>query len=145
MKFRGRLADARLLGQLFAETMQPQVGEMPAVLLPVPLHPQRVRERGFNQAVELARPLARMFGWPLARRAVRRVKPTLHQTGLGAAERERNVRGAFVVDKLPGRRLIIIDDVVTTGATVFELAKTLRRAGAEHVEVWSLTRTVPND
>lgn len=143
LKFNGRLANARLLGQLWARQLGPRlINEPRAALLPVPLHPRRLRERGFNQALELVRPLARRLDWPLYLQAVRRIKPTAHQIGLSMDERRANLRAAFEVMRLPGKRVVIVDDVVTTGATVYELARMLRRAGAEHIEVWSLARTV---
>ncbi|WP_156782576.1 ComF family protein [Acidihalobacter yilgarnensis] len=141
-KFRGRLANARLLGELLRRAALEDGRVPPPLLIPVPLHPQRLRTRGYNQAVELARPLARTFGAHLDVDCVRRLRATLPQMSLPAARRRANVRGVFAMRA--GRRLTgsvaIIDDVMTTGATVEELARVLRRAGASSVEVWSFAR-----
>lgn len=114
---------------------------MPHYLLPVPLHPERLRERGYNQALELARPLSRILGIPIAHRLCTRRRATLAQTSLDGGERRRNLRGAFLpsLGEMP-RHVAIIDDVVTTGTTVEELARTLRLAGVEVVEVWACAR-----
>jgi ComF family protein len=112
-------------------------------LVAVPLHPRRLRERTFNQADEIARPIARILG--LARRSgsVRRALHTGAQTGLSRAERLVNLERAFrVTCRLHGARIAIVDDVVTTGATVNALAAALKEAGACHVEAWSVARTV---
>lgn len=112
-------------------------------LVPVPLHRRRRRERGFNQAAALAEGLGRAAGRPVLRRALVRVRPTLPQSGDGAARR-RNVRGAFAVRgasrAVQEKRLLLIDDVFTTGATVEECARVLRRAGAAAVGVYTLAR-----
>lgn len=109
-------------------------------LLPVPLHPWRHAARGFNQALELARPLARRSGLPLLT-ITRRVRRTRPQTGLTAAERRRNLRGAFsVTRRLPCRHPLIVDDVMTTGETCSQLARVLLAAGAEDVSVLTAAR-----
>jgi ComF family protein len=108
--------------------------------VPVPLHRSRLRTRGFNQALELARPLARCLRRPLLTRACVRIRATRPQSSLDtAAERRRNVAGAFRVCRpLHGvARLAIVDDVLTTGATVQELARSLRAAGVGQVLVWA--------
>jgi ComF family protein len=144
LKYHGQLTPARLLGELLAEAMP--AGELPGLLLPMPLHDSRLRERGYNQATELARPLARRLRLPLEHDLVRRQKATTMQKGLSAAERQKNVKQAFAVDmaryEALGRplRVTIIDDVVTTGATVESLARALRKAGVSEVEVLALTR-----
>lgn len=140
LKYRARLDHARLLGELLVHAVRQTDAPRPELLIPVPLHPRRLRERGFNQALELARPLARALNLPLARRGCRRVRATPRQTDLNARERRGNVRGAFSAGRVAGRRVAIVDDVVTTGHTVAELARTLRQAGAVHVQVWSAAR-----
>lgn len=143
LKYRGRLAHARLLGQLWAETL-PAPAPPPELLLPVPLHPARLRERGFNQSLELARPLARRLGVPVAATLVRRTIPTAPQQGLRGRERRRNVRHAFELAPAliadPPRSVALVDDVMTTGSTAGEIARLLKRAGARRVEVWVLAR-----
>jgi ComF family protein len=120
------------------------------IVVPVPLHRRRFLARRFNQSAELARVLGRLSGLPFAPDAVRRVKKTRQQVGLGAREREDNVRGAFRVPpeaeiKVRGRQVLVIDDVYTTGATVSAVARALRRCGAEAVDVLTFARVLPGD
>lgn len=114
-----------------------------ALLVPVPLHPVRLRSRGFNQALLLARPLGRALGLPVAPRALRRIRRTQAQPGLGAAERRVNLAGAFVVchpATVSGRHVVLVDDVLTTGATANACAGALRAAGASRVDVYTAGR-----
>lgn len=142
VKFHGRLNHARLLGQLLADAVQDHAPSVPQVLIPVPLHPARLASRGYNQSLEMARVVARALDLPVDFRCCRRVLHTPPQTGLDEPARRRNIRGAFAAQiPLPWRRVVILDDVVTTGSTVSELALVLRRAGAESVEVWAVART----
>jgi ComF family protein len=140
LKFGRRLAVARTLGRLLAERLQDH-SPRPDVLLPVPLHPRRYRERGFNQSAEIAEALSRHLGIPMNTTLCTRIRQTPAQAGLSARARRGNLRGAFGVSKtrLPAH-IAIIDDVVTTGTTVNELARTLRRAGVVYLQVWSLAR-----
>jgi ComF family protein len=140
LKFNGRLAQARLLGELMADWLGSVVESPPAQLIPVPLHADRLRERGFNQAVELARPIARKFGLSLNLHGVRRVLATSPQSDLSRKQRLKNIRGAFEVLQSVSGYVVIVDDVMTTGSTADELAKTLLRAGAERVDVWVCAR-----
>ena len=142
MKFEASLASAKTLGVLLAEAVATTGARLPDALVPVPLHAQRLRERGFNQAAELARCVAKRVDRPILVRACRRVRATRAQSGLvGLAERRRNVAGAFRVDgSLAGySRVAIVDDVLTTGATVEALARALRAAGVAQVMVWVCT------
>ena len=144
LKFRRRLSHARLLGNLMADYLERRLDsdEHPDLLLPVPLHPRRLRERGFNQAIELARPIAQRFNIPLFHSACRRTRVTPLQTGLSALERRRNLRNAFTLSRFGHRDYVaIIDDVVTTGSTTNELARVLKRSGVARVEVWCACRT----
>lgn len=118
----------------------------PTWLLPVPLSADRARERGYNQAWELTRRLARTLRCPADARLLLRVKDTLHQLALPVERRAANVRGAFAVeprrrDELRGRVVAVVDDVVTSGATVAEISRVLLQAGAAQVQVWMLART----
>jgi len=118
----------------------------PDWILPVPLSRERLRERGFNQAWELARRLGRRRGVPASASLLQRVRDTAHQIGKSREQRERNLRDAFWVDDRRGRRLAgghvaLVDDVMTTGATVHAAALALRRAGARAVDVWVVART----
>lgn len=142
LKFRGRLAPAHVLGGLMARRLARRAEPLPELLVPVPLWDARLRRRGYNQALELGRELARMLSLRLAPLAARRVRATLEQTRLDAAARRRNVRGAFVVDAgaVRGRHVALLDDVVTTGATIAELARAMRAAGAARIEAWAAAR-----
>lgn len=118
------------------------------LVVPVPLHWRRFLGRRFNQSAELARHLAADLGAPYRPEVTTRARRTRRQVGLGARAREDNVRGAFRVPEehkpaLHGRRVLIVDDVLTTGATASALARTLKRAGAAHVDVLTFARVVP--
>lgn len=140
LKFNGRLTNARLLGELMADWLASVVEVAPDHILPVPLHNSRLRQRGFNQAVELARPIASQFGLPLNLRAVKRIRETPPQSDLSRKQRLKNIKGAFeVLHPLKGH-VVIVDDVMTTGSTADELARTLLKAGADSVEVWVCAR-----
>lgn len=139
-KFSGDLAAGRTLSLLW--TAAPHPAELPQAIMPVPLHPSRLRQRGYNQALELAKPLAKSLGVPLLRDALQRTRATGAQTELAAVQRRRNVRGAFAVcnrDALP-EHIAVLDDVFTTGATLGECARVLKRAGVTRVDVWALAR-----
>ena len=113
--------------------------------MPVPLHPARLREREFNQAERLARRLSAAMGIPLNTRLLQRVIPTQTQTLLSRAERLANVRRAFALRGAPalqGERIVLIDDVFTTGATTSACARVLRGAGAGQVSVWTVARGI---
>lgn len=138
LKYRHRLALAGFL----ADALLPLVPSENAVLLPMPLHVRRLRERGFNQAVEVARPLARAAGLPLELGAVGRVLNTAPQASLPWKARRVNMLGAFRCDaSFTGKTVIVVDDVMTTGATLDELARTLKRHGAARVENLVVART----
>jgi len=125
-----------------ADWIGPQDGPRPELLVPVPLHAERIRERGFNQAIEIARIVGRRMQIPVAARAAVRYRATPPQVDLPREQRLRNLRGAFSVEIPPGiRHVALVDDVVTTGATTSELARVLKRAGAETVEAWAIART----
>lgn len=120
------------------------------VVVPVPLHWRRFFWRQFNQSAELARTIASLSGVPFAPAAVRRVKRTRQQVGLGQREREDNVRAAFSVPPeaeidIRGRRVLVVDDVYTTGATVTAVTRALRKSGANAVDVLTFARVLPGD
>jgi len=141
LKFQGQLHLVEPLARLLAGELG-DLREAPDLLVPVPLHPQRLRERGFNQSLELARVLARHYGLKLDGRLCRRTRATPPQSGLNRNQRGENLRGAFTIAGDPaGRRLALLDDVITTGATVRALGKALLQAGAAAIEVWTLART----
>jgi len=139
-KFAGDLAAGRLLSKLWIQTHAPN--ELPQAIVPVPLHRSRLRSRGYNQALEMAKPLAKALRVPLLRDALQRTRATDAQTELSALQRRRNVRGAFAArfdDDVP-RHVAVLDDVFTTGATLAECARVLKRAGVRRVDVWALAR-----
>ena len=141
LKFSGELALAPLLATLLAEKLRRRRPPMPGLLIPVPLHRTRLRERGFNQVTEITRSLARLLDLTLDRRICRRVRRTGTQSLLPVGSRRGNVRNAFAVTGTPGAaHVAIIDDVMTSGHTVNELARVLKRAGVETVEVWVVAR-----
>lgn len=117
-------------------------------LIPVPLHIHRLRNRGFNQAVLLAKELSRRTGLPYRSRILRKIRPTIPQVNLGRVERKRGVRGAFHItqekEELGGKTILLVDDVYTTGATVNECAKLLLAEGAKRVDVLTLAHTARN-
>jgi len=139
-KFHRDLAAGALLSQLMAETF----GALPRpdALVAVPLHVSRLRRRGYDQALELARPLARSLGVPLRDDLLRRPRATAPQSELSAAARRRNLRGAFAVRPGAGvpAYVALVDDVMTTGATLHAAADALKRAGVRRVEAWVCAR-----
>lgn len=114
----------------------------PEVIIPVPLHKARLRERGYNQALELARPVAHILQIPIDKHCCQRVKNTQAQSLLRAKERKQNIRGAFVVaETLSYKHVAVIDDVITTGYTIREFCGKLRCAGVQRIDVWSCAKT----
>jgi ComF family protein len=140
-KFRQQLHHVRLFAHLIRTAVQSTAQSLPEVIIPVPLHPARQRQRGYNQALEIARLLSRWLNIPLARAALQRRRATAPQSDLDAAARVNNVRGAFVLRRsLPYRHVAVLDDIVTTGNTVNEIARVLKNSGVQQVDVWSIAR-----
>jgi ComF family protein len=145
-KFHEALDLAQALAALLQAAQQRAASPLPHLLLPVPLSTQRLRERGFNQAWELTRRLARALHAQTDAHLLLRVKDSPHQLALPPEQRTANVRGVFAVEplrraELHGRTVAVIDDVMTTGATFGEIARVLKQAGASRVEAWALART----
>jgi ComF family protein len=139
MKFRRKLHYVSAFAAILLETTRALPADIDA-LLPVPLHWRRQALRGFNQAEELCRPLQRHTGVPLIRNVLRH-RATPSQSGLGAVQRQRNLRGAFTVrGRIGARHVLLVDDVITTGATCTQLAELLLDAGAEQVSVVAIAR-----
>lgn len=139
-KFNGDLPVGRLLAELLADYLAAG-SEKPDCILPVPLHRSRLKERGFNQAAELARPVSKRLRVPVQLGLCERVRDAAVQSKLDAAERKRNLRDAFAVMRsVDGKHIAILDDVVTTGTTVDSLARALKDAGAARVSVWCVVR-----
>ncbi|HEU4653230.1 MAG TPA: ComF family protein [Steroidobacteraceae bacterium] len=141
LKFGNHVACGRVCGTLFAQAWRARQYRTPELMIPVPLGSRRYRSRGYNQAHELARAISREVRIPVRTDLLARVRETTEQVGLKRKERRRNVRGAFeVTGDVSSKRVAIVDDVVTTGSTANEIARVLRRAGAEHIEVWAVAR-----
>ena len=146
LKYGDRPELARFCARLMAAAGSEILGE-DAVLVPVPLHRRRRLGRRYNQSAELARAVGALTGVAVAPGLLRRTRPTRQQVGLTAQARQRNVAGAFAVDagamnRLRGRRVVLVDDVVTTGATVKAATRALKRAGVARVDVLSFARVV---
>jgi ComF family protein len=138
-KYGGRLSTIRALSEMLRRCKPPQAD----LIVPMPLSPQRLRERGFNQALELARAVAPSIAAPVDAALCVKIRETSPQTRLPWQERRKNIRGAFVVlGNVTDRHVLVIDDVLTTGATLNELARGLKRAGAASVTGWVVARTV---
>ncbi len=141
LKYGGGVAHGRVLADLFVSRWREAHDEPPEVLLPVPLGTARFGERGYNQAIELATRMSRQLAIPLRTDLLVRTRETREQAGLDRAERRKNLRKAFAARRaLPAAHVAIVDDVVTTGSTANEIARVLKRAGAERVEVWAIAR-----
>jgi len=140
-KYHHQLALARLFGTLLSQAARQQA--RPDLLLPMPLHPTRLRERGFNQAHEIAKRIGKTLNLPALPNLARRIVNTTSQATLDWDARKKNMRGAFACDTaLAGQHIALVDDVMTSGATLNELSKTLKRAGAGEISVWVVARAV---
>jgi ComF family protein len=140
-KYGRDIAVARLLGQLFVERLATAGGQLirPAALFPVPMARRRLLTRGYNQAIEIAEPISAEFAVAIDEVSVYKRGGLQPQSKLDAAKRRTNVRDAFVCRRSPGvSTAIIIDDVITTGATVKAMARALRTAGVQNIRVWVL-------
>ncbi len=159
MKFSRLIYYGFVLGNLWKQMyLQPQgdnkpsnlIADLPHLIVPIPLHSQRQGTRGFNQSVELITPLMNLLGIPMSHgndALCLRTKATEPQLNLSPQERSKNIRNAFAINKksshyakLRGKTILLVDDVVTTGATINELAKCLKKAGVAKVIAWSLLR-----
>ena len=143
IKFGGNLVANRVLATLLAQEIAARYDVLPAVILPVPLHWRRLVLRGHNQAGLIARMLGRRLGVSIEFDGVRRVRATRAQTGLDRAARRRNLTRAFACrTPVTDRTVAVVDDVMTTGATLTAMAHCLKSAGASEVHVWTLARTI---
>lgn len=144
LKFGESLVNAEILGKLLADKIQTtwyKFKPLPDVIIPIPLHPHRLRERGFNQSLEIARPVAKLLNIPLEWKNCHRIKSTAAQATLPAKERLQNIKQAFhITGNLCYQHVAILDDVITTGHTVTEFATALKSAGVGIIDVWSCAR-----
>jgi len=144
LKYHGKLSFTKPLGKLLVDYLTTsEDGISYELIVPVPLHRRRLKERGFNQSSLLAKVVAKKTLTPLDASSLRRIRWTEPQTNLSGKERQRNVKGAFEVvkkDGIEGKKILLIDDVFTTGSTVAECAKALLKAGAKRVDVLTLAK-----
>jgi ComF family protein len=146
LKFHENLVNAKLLGELMTTAILQRWycnKPLPALIIPIPLHHQRMRERGFNQALEISRPIANTLKIPIASQSCFRIKNTAAQARQHAQNRRRNMRGAFQINRaFNGLHVAVLDDVITTGSTLLEFTKTLRGAGASRIDIWCCAKTL---
>lgn len=143
LKYQAQLPLAGFLAGIFVDSLASRAGSGTDYVVPLPLHPLRLKERGFNQALEIARPLARQLRLPLLDSACTREFDTAPQASLPWKSRSGNVRGAFHCGiDLTGKSIAVVDDVMTTGATLNEFARTLKKHGATRVTNWVVARTL---
>lgn len=141
LKYNNKLYLAPVLGNILTKHIIDQHQPLPEVLLPVPLHRARLRRRGYNQSLEIARPVGRQLGIKIDSRLVTRTRNTEPQSSLRPNQRARNVRRAFkIIKPVDGQSIALIDDVMTTGHTANALAEVLKKAGAKEVLVWVVAR-----
>jgi ComF family protein len=145
IKFKRHLAYARMLGEMMVRKVEMHYRDrpMPELILPVPLHNQRLKTRGYNQALEIVRPVAKRLKIPLSLHDCMRTVETQPQATVPAEEREQNIKKAFLlVREVRAQHVAIFDDVVTTGSTVAEITRVLKKAGVARVDVWCCARTL---
>jgi ComF family protein len=147
LKFSHQLLYARILGELLAEKIRSewyQKKSLPTVIIPIPLHPKRLQTRGFNQALEIARPIAKQLRIPIQTRGISRIKPTLAQATLSQDQRRNNISQAFALShSVKHQNVAVVDDVVTTGSTLQEFCRLLKKNGAARIDVWCCARAAP--
>jgi ComF family protein len=146
LKFHRRLLYATILGNLLAEQIKLdyQKEQFPQLIIPVPLHKKRLRQRGFNQAIEIARPIKKKLKVNIDYKSCFRTRNTLTQSELPANQRRTNVKNAFALHphtNLSNQHIALLDDVMTTGHTLTELSRILYHAGVKRIDVWCCART----
>lgn len=145
LKFQQKLMYAKLLGELFAEyiAMYYQNDTLPELVIPVPLHKNRLRERSFNQALELSKPIAKKLNLKIDIQSCQKIRHSEAQSLIAAKHRGKNVKNSFAVIKdINAKHIAILDDVMTTGHTVNELSKVLKKSSVEKIDVWCVARTI---
>jgi ComF family protein len=145
LKFQQQLTYAHILGSLLAEKIssQYQNEKLPDIIIPVPLHKKRLYERGFNQTMELARPISQKLNIPIDYKRCKRVINTAAQSKLPANQRFNNVKNAFAIQRdLDYQHIALLDDVMTTGHTLIELSRSLYYVGVKRIDVWCCARTI---
>ena len=147
LKFKHDLTHAKIFSHIMLTMLQKYYSEpadaLPDIIIPIPLHKKRYRQRGFNQALEIAKPIAKKLHIPLSIDTVQRIKYTQAQSLLSAVERRKNLHNSFMINKrISAEHIVLVDDVVTTGTTVYELATLLKQSGVKKVGVWTVARAV---
>lgn len=142
LKYNQRLRHADSLAAMVSRRVWLDSHAPPDVIIPVPLHPRRLRMRGFNQALEIARSIGNELGIKVDHTALARIRHTASQTGLGSRQRRGNVKGAFkAIAPIRGKHVALVDDVVTSGSTAHAAARALKAAGVETVSLWAAARS----
>lgn len=149
LKYHQQLYYAHSLGLLLAQRVaawyQASAIPLPACIIPVPLHKKRLKQRGYNQALEIAKPIKKQLYIPIDYKSAKRIVPTLSQTCLTADKRKHNLKNVFYIEKnLTVKHVAIIDDVTTTLSTIFELATALKRQGVDRVDAWCIAKAQKN-
>lgn len=143
LKFQQQLSFATALATLFLSNLQEWYKDksLPDLIMPIPLHHKRLQQRGFNQAHEIAKPIAKALALPLDCTGIKRIKNTSAQSQLSSAKRQENIANAFVAERsYTGMAIAVMDDVVTTGYTIREFCRVLRLNGAKSIDVWCCAR-----
>jgi len=143
LKFNARLNFAPLLSHLMINNLPADLikNNKPDIIIPMPLHPRRLKQRGFNQSHLLIKPIAKYLSLLIDINSSQRIRDTEHQTGKSAKQRKLNIKNAFSFNNKPAyQHAVIFDDVITTGSSVLELTATLKRAGVKRVDIWCLAR-----
>ncbi len=149
-KFNEALILSQLLGDMIVGRLKEREARPPDALVPVPLHPGRLKQRGFNQSLELARHIGKALDIPIYKNLLVRTRATPKQSGLDRKTRESNIRGAFTIragkemKALAGQHIAIVDDVITTGSTTREVAKILKQANPDRISVLAVAKTRAN-
>lgn len=144
LKFQHHLINASLFGQLLCNKINQSYHnqDLPSLLIPVPLHKKRLQERGFNQALEIAKPISKKLKISIDKKSCYRIRHTTAQSGLSQSDRLKNLTNAFEIKKnITANHVALIDDVITTGQTLKELAKQLRKNGVDKIDVWCCAKT----
>ncbi|MBN2690024.1 MAG: ComF family protein [Gammaproteobacteria bacterium] len=144
LKFNKKLIYAEILGTLLMKKIRASYTKdaYPNLIIPVPLHKKRLKERGYNQALEISCPIAKQLNIKIDTISCKRNKNTLAQSSLSATKRSGNIKNAFIVKKpIHGKHIAIVDDVVTTGSTVSELAKAIAKTGDYKIDIWCIAKT----
>lgn len=141
-KYHHALHLRRLLMHWLLEAWSPEMRTADCII-PVPMHPSRLKQRGFNQSTELAKRLAKTLNLPFEQSLCRKIKPTVPQVGLNAQQRQHNLRNSFQTQATTYQHILVIDDLVTTGITADLIASSLKEQGVKRVDIWCCARAIP--